>query len=139
MNFEEFREFTETKFDADWTLTPVEWENVPESDALLAAKEAKTPWVRFTIRDGDGDRQTIGSSSRLNRYVGALIVQVFVAQKTGTATARTYAGLIAAIWDGYAGEPCLEFGPASITVAGETEGWFQFNVTTPFKNDDLTS
>ena len=139
MNFEEFRAFAEEKFDTDWTATPVEWENVSESDALIAVKNAKTPWVRFTIRDGDGNRQTIGSDSRLNRYAGSLIIQIFVAQKTGTASARTYAAIIAAIWDGYAGEPCLEFGPADITVVGETEGWFQFNVTVPFLNDDLTS
>jgi hypothetical protein len=112
---------------------------VPESDALVTAKNVKNPWVRFTIRDGDGRRQTIGATSRLNRYVGVLIIQVFVAQKTGTATARTYAGLIAGIWDGYAGEPCLEFGPATVTVVGDTGGWFQFNVTIPFLNDDLTS
>lgn len=138
MNFEEFRAFAEEKFDTDWTVTPVEWENVPESDALIAAKEVKNPWVRFTIRDGDGNRQTVGSINRFNRYAGVLIIQVFVAQKTGTATARTYAGLIAEIWDGYSGEPCLEFGPAAITVVGETEGWFQFNVTISFLNDDLT-
>ena len=139
MNFEEFRVFAETKFDTDWTASPIDWENVTESAALVAAKNAKSPWVRFVIRDGDGARMTIGAPSRVNRYAGVLIIQIFVAQNTRTATARGYADAAAAIWDSYAGEPDLEFGPASVTTVGENGGWFQVNATTPFKNDELTS
>ena len=137
MTFEEFRDFAETKFGTDWTSTPIEFENIPESTALVSAKESKSPWVRFTIRDGDGQRKTIGSDSPVNRYVGVIIVQIFVAQKTGTATARGYADDVAADWNGFT-QPCLEFRTPSIAVPGEIGGWFQINVSIPFQNDEIT-
>lgn len=137
MNFEEFREFAETKFNTDWTTTPIDWENAPDSAALTAAKGAKSPWVRFVIREGDGVLQTIGSPSRLDRYAGALIISVFVAQLTGTGTARTYADDIADIWRGYAGADCVKFRTPFMTVVGETDGWFQINVTVNFQNDKI--
>ncbi len=138
MNFEEFRSFAESKINIDWTQTLIEFENVPESTALTTAKNNKTPWIRFIIRDGEGKRQTIGSNNPLFRYVGNIIVQIFVAQNTGTKTARELADAMTDIWRGYTGEPCLEFRTSNISVIGETEGWFQINVSIPFKNDELT-
>lgn len=137
MNFEEFRTFAETKFQTDWAATPVEWENFPESAALTAAKNAKSPWVRFVIRDGSGARKTVGADSRVNRFAGSLIHQIFVAQKTGTAVARDYADAIAGIWDGFSGESDLEFRTPVITNVGDNSGWFQLNVEIGFLNDEI--
>lgn len=138
MTFKEFRIFAEVKMAADWLTTPIEFENLSESIALTAAKNNKTPWVRFLIRDGDGNLVTIGSGSRLDRYVGVLIIQIFVAQKTGTSTAAGYADTISNIWKGFNGQPCLQFFTPSINIVGENQGWSQINVNVTFQNDELT-
>lgn len=139
MTFDEFRAFAETKIQTDWTATPIEFENATESDALKAAKDSKTPWIRFTIRDGGGELITVGSDSRLDRFVGLLIIQIFVAQKTGTGQARRYADQLSGFWKGYAGQPCVQILTPSINVIGENEGWFQINVNIPFQNDEFST
>ena len=138
MTFEEFRAFVEGKMQTDWTATPIEFENVNDSAALTTAKNNKSPWIRFVIRSGDGNLQTIGSNSRLDRFAGNLIAQIFVAQKTGTAIARGYADDIADIWRGYAGQPCVQFYTPFSNEIGDNEGWFQINVNIPFLNDEFS-
>ena len=138
MNFEEFRAFAESKMETDFTSIPIEFENLTESAALVAAKNAKTPWSRFVIRDGDGNLITIGSDVRLDRFAGVMIAQVFVIQGSGTKAARGYADDISAIWKGFSGEPCLQFFTPAISVIGETSGWFQININIPFQNDEQT-
>lgn len=123
---------------AEWSATPVAFENAPVFPALEAARDSKSPWVRFVIRDGDGSLQTVGSDSRLDRFAGVLITSVFVAQDTGTRQAASYADDISAIWKGYAGQSCVRFGTPSITVVGEANGWFQINVTVTFQNDEIS-
>jgi len=137
MNFEEFREFTETRMNTEWLTTPIAFENTPDSTALISAKNAKSPWIRFVIRDGDGRLQTIGSNSRLDRYAGVLLISIFVAQQIGTKLAREHADSIAAIWRGYSGASCVSFGTPFINIIGETDGWFQINVTVNFQNDEI--
>ena len=129
----------------DWSLTPIEYENVTESAALLAAKDAKESWIRVTIRDGDGQLTTIGSDSRRDRYVGVIIIQIFIPQKspastskTGTSAGRILAVAISDIWNGYTGQPCLQIRTPSMNTIGELSGWFQINVNIPFQNDEIS-
>ena len=100
--------------------------------------DIKKPWVRFIIREGNGVLQTIGSPSRCDRYAGVMIVQIFVAQKTGTGIPRGYADSISNIWKGFEGEPDVQFLTPSISIIGDLQGWFQINVNIPFSNDELT-
>jgi len=138
MKFSEFRQFAESRIATEWTTTPIAFENAPDSDALIAAKNAKDAWVRFIIREGNGALQTIGAGSRLDRYSGALIMSVFVSQASGTRTAAVYADSLSDIWKGYSGQPCVRFGTPYFTVVGETDGWFQINVMVSFQNNEFS-
>lgn len=137
MNFEEFRSFIEGRMQTEWTQTPIEFENVSESTALITAKDAKSPWVRVTIREGNGQLMTIGSDSRRDRYAGNIIIQIFIAQKIGTKTARDLADDIVSLWRGYTAQPCVQIWTPFITTVGDLNGWFQINVNIPFLNDEI--
>lgn len=139
MTFDEFREYAETRIAAEWATTPISFENVTDSTVLKAAKDSKAPWVRFTIREGDGVLDTIGSNSRLERHAGVIFVSIFVAQGSGTETARGYARDIAAIFRGYFAEPCVHFRTPYVNVVGAADGWFQLNLLIPFENNEYYS
>ena len=136
MNFEDIRSLIESKMATDWTTTPIEFENVEDSAALLAAKAANTPWIRVTIREGAASLISMAPASSCYRYPAVLFVQIFVKQGTGTATSRIYASAISDIWRGYFTNN-VEFKTPSGDVVGELNGWFQFNVEVPFMWDDL--
>ena len=138
MTFNEFRSFVEGKMETDWTVTPIEFQNVSESAALIAAKDAKTPWIRLTIVNGDGSQITIGSPSKCDRYAGNIIVQIFTGQKIGTKTGLVLADSVSVIWNGFTGEADVEIRTPSMNVIGELQGWFQINVTIPFLNDEIS-
>lgn len=136
MNFSEFRTYAETRMAAQWTATPVSFENTADSTSIRAAKDSKTPWVRFVIREGTGALDSIGAPSRLERQTGVLIASIFVAQGTGTQTPRTYADDVAAIWRGFFDEPCVHFLTPYVNVVGAADGWYQLNVLIPYQNNE---
>jgi len=138
MTFEEFQIFAEDKMATDWTTTPIQFENRTDSVALVTAKNAKNPWVRFTILDGDGQRQSIGSNSPIHRYAGVMIAQIFVKQTIGTKLINQYADSISAIWKDYSGQPDVEVRTPSVEKIGDDKGWFQKNVNIPFQNDETS-
>ena len=139
MTFDEFRAYVEARMASEWSTTPISFENVTDSAALKAAKDSKSPWVRFVIREGDGALDTIGSDSRLERHAGIVFVSIFVAQGDGTETARSYAKDIAAIFRGYFAEPCVHFRTPYVNVVGAADGWFQLNLLIPFENNEYYS
>jgi len=131
MSFADERKAIESRMAAAWTTTPIRWENVP-----FAA--TSTPYVALFILDGEGNQVSLGSPA-LRRWVGIIVVQIFVQQDTGTQLARSYADTIGAIFDraqfssGNSG--MIRCQTPSINNVGVTNGWNQINVTVPFIRD----
>lgn len=120
-------------------LLPVEFENVPDSRALKAAKNSNRLWARLTIRDGAGVTQTMGRMAR-RRYAGVVFYSLFTKNKTGTTVIRdTASRLIDAILTRYKTGVDLPVGlhirTPTIQVVGVTESLFQLNVSFPYQMD----
>ena len=131
MSWANERQAIESRLAAAWTTTPIRYENVPFA-------QQTTPYVALFILDGQGDQISLGTPA-LRRWVGIIVVQVFVPQDTGTQLARSYADTIGAVFDraqfssGSSG--MIRCRIPSVTVVGITNGWSQLNVTIPFIRD----
>ena len=127
--FDAARQAIESRLAANWTTTPIKFENVP-------FLETTDPYVALFILDGEGLQVSLGTPA-VRRWPSVITIQVFVPQDTGTKLPRTYADTIGAIFDraqfsaGVSGT--ISCGIPSISHVGITNGWDQFNVTIPLK------
>ena len=64
------RASVEARFNDNWGLTPIDFENVPFN------KPDSTPWVRVTIRTGETVQKSLGNVKTW-RNQGVIIVNVF--------------------------------------------------------------
>lgn len=132
--FAEERKAIEGRFSSNWTTTSIKYENVPFT-------QPTTAWVALFIRNGAGGRNSIGTTTPRRRFFGSIIIQIFVLPLSGSATARGYADTIAAIYRD-ASFACGSTGTIvcqepAIETLGERNGWFQVNVTVPYRRDDV--
>jgi hypothetical protein len=132
MSFVEERRAIENRFAANFTALPVWYENVPFEPPTSGG------YVRFTIRNGTGEQASMNQTP-LHRYAGVIIADIFVPEHTGTATARTHADAIEAIFrraqfTANTGGTILCRTP-TITTLGVTDGWFQISVSVAFQRD----
>lgn len=129
--FDDERKAIEQRLGANWTTTPIKYENAP-------FKETQASHVAVFIRRGDGLQASLGTAP-LRRWAGLIIVQIFVTLGTGTQTALAYASTIAAIFDrqefstGASG--LIRCRVPAVAFVGEKQGWYQTNVTVPYIRD----
>ena len=127
MESERVAQLIRKRFAEHYQRTPVAWPNAaftPPDDE---------PWVRLTIKGGDG-RQVATTGRRIRRS-GVVIVQVFTPEGEGDAPARSIADEVAAIFEAMTLDG-VRFKAASNEVVGAHEGWFQINVEIPFSWDE---
>lgn len=132
MSFSDERRAIETRLADNFSALPIWYENqkfdIP----------AGTPWVKITILNGAG-RQASINSSPLQRYVGVIQIDVFVKQDSGTATARTHADTIEAIFRnaqfsaGSSGT--ITCRTPSITPVPDQDEWYQLSVSVSYHRD----
>lgn len=131
MSWEAERNAIESRLAANWTTTPIRYENVP-------FRETVGPYIALFILDGEGEQISLGTPA-LRRWPGVIKIQVFVPQDTGTKLARTYADILGILFDraqfssGNSGT--IRCRVPSILHVGVTNGWDQINVTIPFVRD----
>ena len=115
---------------------PVQYENVPDSPSVESAKTGNNSWVRIAVREGAGSTISCGGSI-LRRYPGMVIVSLFYPKEAGTSSMRQKSShianilLTASITSTYVRTPIFE-------IIGDTEDWFQGNLTVPFEADQVT-
>lgn len=139
MNFAEERAAIESRFSEMFTAAPIAWENVAESAELQTAKGSAQPWVRLSIRNGDSLTSAIGGATGadiLAMHQGRIWVQVFVAEGTGTQMARQMADTARDVYRQarFSGIKCYE---PSMSAAGVSDGWYQVNVSVPYRRYSL--
>ena len=132
MSFADERKAIESRLAAAWTTTPIRYENVPFG-------AISTPYVALFIIDGQGQQISLGTAPVLRRWVGIIMIQVFVPQDTGTQIVKSYADTIGVIFDraqfssGNSGT--IRCRVPSIQSIGIQNGWQQINVSIPFIRD----
>lgn len=127
MTFDDIRIALQTRMIA-WLDAPLAFDGHPSPPAVKTAQADKTPWCRVTIRDGDSGFATTASTLR----PGVLFVQVFTADGIGDALARQLASSLAAHLEGWT-SGALRLEAATLTNIGPSDGWYQLNVSVPWR------
>ena len=129
--FDDAAKAIETRLSAAWVTTKIRYVNAP-------FVETRTPYVALFVLDGEGHQISLGAVV-LHRWVGVILMQVFVLQDTGTRLAKTYANTLGAVFDraefssGASG--LIRCRVPSVQEIGITNGWYQLNVSVPFIRD----
>lgn len=95
-------------------------------------------WARFTVRLGEEYRMDIGTGTTGGTYriPGVLIVQLFYPQNKGNGTVLLKADSLAAKFRNWCGTT-ITCEAATVEEIGITEGYYQVNVTVPFRQDEI--
>src|SRR5210317_1244527 len=111
MSFEALRASCEGRMAANWSATDVVYNNdthVPDTSAA---------WVRFVLLTGVGQTVGLGGSTKFVRDLGFITVQIFVPERTGTATAMGHVDAFNAIFEHERFDGIVTY-TASVTTAG---------------------
>lgn len=129
MTFSEMQGLIDARM-ATFTGCPIAWDNFAAGSAVQAAQQAspKQPWCRITIQDGDRQAVTLGDAVIGN---GVIFVQVFTAERSGSATARALADGIASAMQHWR-DTDLKTRTAQLVRVGPSDGYYQVNVQVPF-------
>lgn len=128
--FEGIRLVIETRL-STWDGVPVEYDGAPKSQDLIAAIEAKQSWVRCTILHGESRTVAIGQAPCVRR-TGVLSFQVFTAANNGSRPAALLADSLVPLFEYYQ-DGHFETQAMSVQRIGESDGWYQYNASTPFR------
>ena len=130
MGFEDIRLAVEQRL-AAWPDAPVAFDNVPTQPSVQTAIDAKAPWVRLTIVPGDSFPCEVGKKP-VTRHTGNVTCQVFTAERVGSATAMQLAESLATHIE-YHQDGHFEIQAASLIRVGENNGWYQVNISAPYR------
>lgn len=132
--FDAERQAIETRLEANFVAIPIKYENVP-------FPETEDPYCAIFVRRGAGNQISLGNSPQLQRWTGIIVVQVFVPADTGTQAAAAYADQIAAVFNrqefSVSGSGLIRCRVPQTDTVGVRNGWFQMNVTVPYRRDKL--
>lgn len=132
MGFEDIRLAVEQRL-AAWNGVPVAYDNAPTPPSVQDAIDAKEPWVRLTIQHGASNIAALGSSPETRR-TGLIQCQVFTAERIGSKPAADTADSLATHLQ-YQRLGRVETLAASVQRIGPSDGWFQYNLSIPFRAD----
>ena len=137
MSFETHRQHIEDRFNTNFATgtTPVQYDNVDfliSGSSTLADNKGLDEWCRLTIIPGETTNQTVGATRQ--RSVGVIIVQVFTKTGTGSDRARAIADSIKTVFENKSFNG-VRTHATSISRIGDSDGYLQINVSTPFYVD----
>lgn len=128
MNFESSEASIKAYIEANWSLTPVIWDN---DDTSISHKS-----TRVILIDGDSEQVTVGVNGCHRRY-GIMMAQFFVFKNTGTAVIRSYCDNFANLFKTVKIDDTTFESPTIVRVGDEGK-FFQMNVQAPFYVDIIT-
>jgi len=114
----------EQYFAANYSGTPVEYENAPLSDFSNL-----TEWVRFITTSASASQMSFGLVAY--RYTGVIAAQIFIKPDIGSRRAYEISDLISNVFKSKVIGSYVFKVPEAIVV-GESEGWYQVNLIIPF-------
>lgn len=130
MGFEEIRIAIEMRV-AQWDEAPVDYDGIPASPSLQQAIESKASWMRCRIDHGVSFTAGVGHKPCVRR-TGLIIFQIFTPENSGSRPAAVLADSLAAHFE-YSQAGAFETQAASVQRIGESDGWYQYNVSLPFR------
>ena len=126
MAFEALRASIETKFALEWGVTTeIAWENI-------SYEPDNAPWVRLTVGTGVGYTLGIDGTLPTVRDTGVIMLQIFTPEGTGTKVNKELLDTALPIYEHTRFDGILVY-TATVTQAGISNGWYQTNVTFPFR------
>lgn len=133
MSYEAERTAFESRFSTMWASeTPICFSNLAFTPPPDAA------WVRFSVLPGATSEIGIGNPGhQLHRFMGIVVVGIFVPLNKGEKKARQLADKVVNIFKGADFEGVNTWAPY-MSIIGESGGYFQVNVTANFKRDEIT-
>jgi len=137
MSFEQHRQYIEDRFNTNFATntTPVQYDNVDfliKGSSTLTDNKGLDEWCRLTIIPGLTVNADIGANRQ--RSVGVITVQVFTTSGTGSDRARAIADSVKTVFENKSFNG-VRTQATSITRVGDSEGYLQMNVSTPFYVD----
>lgn len=132
--FEGERQAIEARLQANFSTTPIKYEN-QEFDP-----PDSTPWVALTILPGEGQQVSLGPGG-LQRYAGVIQCDIYVPEKSGTKTARQHADSISAIFlnksfsAGSSGTIITR--TPWVNTRGVENGWFHLVLSVTYHRDKI--
>lgn len=126
--FESERRAIYERMASEYRLTEIAWAN--QGIDFDMSKQAA--WVRISIINGDALQGSIGTT-KLTRYTGTIIIEVFTPSEEGVAASNEIVDEITRIfrYHHFTAEQIQCRAPNRIIV-GENEGWYRVNVNIPF-------
>jgi|SRR6185369_2609672 len=117
-------------YDAWGSTTPIAWPNKE-----FTPPNPQAPWIRLSINDGEANQINLGSTPSTIRYFGIIYFQVFVVQDKGDTQALTLADQLISYFHNWCGVN-VRCRAAKVKIVGNSDGWFQVNVSVPFYRDE---
>ena len=130
MTFDEIRIAIESRMVA-WDGVPVAYDGAPNGPSVDAAIANQEPWARLTIQHGDSFVAGLGSEPCVRRP-GLIMCQVFTKDNQGSRQAYQIADSLVEHLEFWRTDH-LETLASSVRRAGPSDGWYQLNVSTPFR------
>lgn len=117
------------------------WADKPSTEfpnELFSPPNPVAFWARFTVLLGEELRMDIGTGATgaTFRIPGVLIVQLFYPQNQGNGTVLLKADSLANLFRNWCGTT-ITCEAATVEEIGISEGYFQVNVTIPFRQDSI--
>ena len=108
-------------------------------DSVDDTTSRTTAWVRFNILHTDGFQASMGSlgNNRFERR-GIITVQIFTPQGDNTVTATNLADEILKLYEGVENNGIIYFDAYAKEVGNDGRGWYQINILTNFKYEEIT-
>jgi hypothetical protein len=134
MYFDESRQDLEQMFKEGWgKTTPVKWENTQLSPVPTDT------YVAFTIREGKGRQVSLGNNP-LIRFVGFVIIQVFIPKDSGTGQSKLLSTQVSGIYNRKSFTSKRKAGYYTFEIVypieqGANNGWYQINLMAPFTRE----
>lgn len=122
-----------------WIDCPQAYDGITESAAVTAAQEAKTPWIRCTIRTGESFIACLAERPE-DRHTGLVLLQVFTKQPVEVTSSDLPAGVAASAiasslyehWRHLSLDGVETLTPSQ-QIVGPLDGYYQINVSVPYR------
>lgn len=143
MSYAAARAVIEDRIQANWTATPVAWENVAFDPAAPGdGFPAGGPFLALTVLWGNERQASFGDATNLYRNTGVLQLHIRTAIGTGTAQAHQLLDDAAVLFRGQqiAGFTFWSASPEpgeEEREAGGGTGWYRLTMNVPFKLDEF--
>jgi hypothetical protein len=130
MGLDVIRQTIDAIFEANWTATPVIWENVP-----LPVQPSQS-YVQLTLLPADGYKASLGTRNSLHRWEGLLDCGVYVPRGKGMGEAWRYADMIVDMLLNVTQNGVTLYTPYP-TPSGENDQWYRLTVTVPWDYNEV--